>query len=261
MDQIDVIYYPDSSGAFMNSQTITSLPQVVAPAPLTITADNETMFYGTALPTLSASYTGFVNDDTPANLTTLPTLITTATASSPGGSYDIDVSGAVDPNYNISYVTGTLTIAVKSVEWTGGPSGTGTNWDDASNWAGGVLPTVDDDVSIDTASPTTITVQSGLAHSLAIASGDTLALTGGSLTIAANSTLDCNFNFSDGTLVSDGNVTLAGTVNWSGGTMTGTGTTVIAGTVNWTDGTMAGTTVIAAGGTLLAMAHQFHTGW
>ncbi len=42
----------------------------VTPAPLTITADNQTKVYGAALPTLTASYTGFVNGDTSANLDT-----------------------------------------------------------------------------------------------------------------------------------------------------------------------------------------------
>ena len=54
----------------------------VTQAPLTITADDQTMVYGTALPTLTASYTGFVNGDTSANLTTLPTVTTTATPAS-----------------------------------------------------------------------------------------------------------------------------------------------------------------------------------
>ena len=54
----------------------------VTTAPLTITANNQTKVYGAALPTLTASYSGFVNGDTSASLTTQPTLTTTATASS-----------------------------------------------------------------------------------------------------------------------------------------------------------------------------------
>ena len=44
----------------------------VTAAPLTITADNQTKVYGAALPTLTASYTGFVNGDTAASLTPRP---------------------------------------------------------------------------------------------------------------------------------------------------------------------------------------------
>ena len=47
------------------------------PVALTITANNQTKVYGAALPTLTASYSGLVNGDTPASLTTLPTLSTT----------------------------------------------------------------------------------------------------------------------------------------------------------------------------------------
>ena len=62
------------------------------------------------LPTLTVTYTGLVNGDTPNSLSTRPSLGTTATASSPAGSYPITVGGAADPNYSISYVNGTLTI-------------------------------------------------------------------------------------------------------------------------------------------------------
>ena len=68
------------------------------------------MSYGGPLPPLTASYSGFVNGETPANLTAPPVLTTTATSASPLGSYQIDVSGAVDANYDISYATGTLTV-------------------------------------------------------------------------------------------------------------------------------------------------------
>ena len=84
----------------------------VTTAPLTITAVNKTKNYGAALPTLTASYSGFVNGDTSASLTTQPTLITTAAASShvAGNPYSVTASNAVDPNYLITYVAGTLTV-------------------------------------------------------------------------------------------------------------------------------------------------------
>jgi hypothetical protein len=99
-----------SSGNYSFSFVDGSL--TVTPAPLTITADNQTTVYGAALPTLTASYSGFVNGDTAASLTTAPTLTTSATAAShvAGNPYIITASGAVDPNYTISYVPGSLTI-------------------------------------------------------------------------------------------------------------------------------------------------------
>jgi gliding motility-associated-like protein len=99
-----------SSGATSVNEAIAS--SAVTQAPLTITANNQTKVYGAAIPTLTASYTGFVNGDTPASLTTSPTLSTTATAASQvaGSPYSITASGAVDANYSISYVAGSLTV-------------------------------------------------------------------------------------------------------------------------------------------------------
>ena len=113
-DQIDAVY--SATGSFTSS-TSANLSQTVDAAALTITADNQTKVYGAALPTLTASYTGFVNGDTSASLTTQPTLTTTATAASgvSGSPYPITASGAVDPNYTISYVAGSLTITTSAL--------------------------------------------------------------------------------------------------------------------------------------------------
>ncbi|WP_295794214.1 cadherin-like beta sandwich domain-containing protein [Mucilaginibacter sp.] len=82
----------------------------VSQAPLTITANNQTKAYGVALPTLTAGYSGFVNSDTQASLTTAPSVTTVATSTSAPGTYAIAASGAVGNNYSISYVPGTLTV-------------------------------------------------------------------------------------------------------------------------------------------------------
>src|SRR5207245_1644607 len=82
----------------------------ITPAALTITADSQTKVYGQPNPTLTASYSGFVNGDGPASLSTPVTLTTTADAHSHVGSYAITASGAAEPDYSISYVGGTLTI-------------------------------------------------------------------------------------------------------------------------------------------------------
>ena len=82
----------------------------VTPAALTITADDQTKVYGAALPTLSASYTGWVNGDTAASLASLPTHGTAATAAGRVGSYAITAGGAVSGDYVIGYVTGSLIV-------------------------------------------------------------------------------------------------------------------------------------------------------
>jgi hypothetical protein len=93
----------------------------VTPAALTISADDRNKAYGAPLPTLTASYAGFVNADTTDSLTTPPTLSTTADASShaAGGPYTITASGAADGDYTISYVNGTLTVAPVALTITG----------------------------------------------------------------------------------------------------------------------------------------------
>jgi hypothetical protein len=82
----------------------------VTPAPLTITASSATMIYHGAVPAITASYTGFVGGDGPSSLTTKPACSTTATSTSPAGTYPSTCSGAADPNYTISYAQGTITI-------------------------------------------------------------------------------------------------------------------------------------------------------
>jgi len=77
---------------------------------LTITVSNASMTYGGTVPSLGVSYSGFVHGDTPASLTTAPSVLTTGTSNSHVGTYPITVSGAVDTNYNIVYAPGTLTI-------------------------------------------------------------------------------------------------------------------------------------------------------
>jgi hypothetical protein len=77
---------------------------------LTITANGASMTYGGVVPALSVTYSGFINGDTPASLTTAPSVSTTGTSGSRVGNYPITASGAVDPNYNIVYVPGVLAI-------------------------------------------------------------------------------------------------------------------------------------------------------
>ena len=101
---------PTTRWGSKNSQTTASLTQVVSRAPLTVTANNQVMAYGGTVPALTASYSGFVNGDTSARLTTPPSLTTAATSASPLGGYGIAVSGAADANYEIFYAPGTLTV-------------------------------------------------------------------------------------------------------------------------------------------------------
>lgn len=92
-------------------------------ASLTITANNASMTQGGPVPPLTVSYSGFVNGDNASSLTIQPIVTTTGTSLSPAGTYPITAIGAVDLNYSISYVGGTLTIDPAS----GPPGGGGGN--------------------------------------------------------------------------------------------------------------------------------------
>ena len=82
----------------------------ITKAPLKITANDYTIKQGETLPTFEATYEGFKNSETQDVLTKQPTITTTATSASEPNTYDIVVSGAEAPNYDISYEKGTLTI-------------------------------------------------------------------------------------------------------------------------------------------------------
>ena len=88
----------------------------VTQAPLIVTASNATMTQGTSVPALTATYAGFVNGDTVASLDTPLHLATTATSTSPSGTYPITANGAVDANYAIAFVNGTLTVTSLKAE-------------------------------------------------------------------------------------------------------------------------------------------------
>ena len=82
----------------------------INPAPLTIIPHNATRKYDSENPVFSCAYFGFKNNENEEVLTKLPSIETTATKSSPVGSYHIIASGAEAKNYSIEYERGVLTI-------------------------------------------------------------------------------------------------------------------------------------------------------
>ena len=82
----------------------------VTKAPLTVTADDQTMTEGDDVPTLTVSYSGFKNGETEDVLTVKPTANTTATPQSLSGAYPITVSGGEARNYSMTYSSGTLRV-------------------------------------------------------------------------------------------------------------------------------------------------------
>jgi hypothetical protein len=99
-----------AAGNYYSAAPTSTQSFLVQPDPLTVRADNATMTYGGAVPSITPVYAGFLADDTAASLSTGPTCSTTATNASPVGTYASTCSGAVDPNYAISYTDGTVAV-------------------------------------------------------------------------------------------------------------------------------------------------------
>jgi len=107
---LSVTFTPTDTSDYTTASATVNL--TVNRAVLTVTANNASQVYGTANPTLTPSYSGFVNGDTGAVLTGFPSLTTTATAASPTGSYTITAAAGTlsAANYSFAFVNGTLTI-------------------------------------------------------------------------------------------------------------------------------------------------------
>ena len=113
--------YPTScTGAAAANYEISSVTGTVTvnKAALTITASSHTVTYGEAAPTVTPSFAGFVLTDNAGNsLSTQPTCSTTYAAGSPvsGSPYPTSCTGAAAANYEISSVTGTVTVNKKAL--------------------------------------------------------------------------------------------------------------------------------------------------
>jgi RHS repeat-associated protein len=112
----------------------TSVTLSVTKALLTVTANPASVTYGGTLPAFTATYSGFVNGDTFASAVTgSPSLTTTATSSSPVGSYTITAAQGTlaAANYTFTFVNGTLTVTMAgtsaSVSSNNNPSTYGAN--------------------------------------------------------------------------------------------------------------------------------------
>ncbi|WP_321997891.1 MBG domain-containing protein [Draconibacterium orientale] len=81
-------------------------------AELTVSTDDKTKVYGETNPALTFQYSGFVNSETAAVLTTEPTATTTVDATTEAGTYTdaITVSGGDDNNYSFTYNAADFTV-------------------------------------------------------------------------------------------------------------------------------------------------------
>lgn len=107
----------------------TSINVTVNPAPLTVTANNTSIAAGAAIPAFTYTITGFVNNDSSLVVGGSAKLTTTATSSSPAGTYPITFSteALTAANYTFTYISGTLSITTApSVSFTATSAVTGS---------------------------------------------------------------------------------------------------------------------------------------
>ena len=103
-------FVPDDIDLYDETTAATFI--LVRPAPLTVRIANAQKLYLDPLPELTFTATGLVNGDTAADIFGAATLQTTATASSPVGTYPITMGGLLaSANYNYTIYDATLTIA------------------------------------------------------------------------------------------------------------------------------------------------------
>jgi trimeric autotransporter adhesin len=100
--------FTDTTGNYNNANS--TVHDNIGRAPLSVTADSKTKLLDAANPPLTATYSGFVNGETSSVLSGVLNCTTTATTTSPAGSYPITCSGQTSTNYAITYVPGTLKV-------------------------------------------------------------------------------------------------------------------------------------------------------
>ncbi|MBC8002949.1 MAG: Ig-like domain repeat protein, partial [Opitutaceae bacterium] len=109
---LSVTFIPGDTASYVPLSTNVSIN--VLKKPLAITAHDTNKVYGAALPEFTASYSGFIAGDTPANSTTPVSFSTTAGVGSDVGVYPITPAGASSANYQIAFVNGLLAVTKAS---------------------------------------------------------------------------------------------------------------------------------------------------
>ncbi len=132
------------------------------------------------------------------------------------------------------------------IDWSSSTSG---SWDVASNWSPEIVPGPSDDAVINVPG-VTVTIGSNVESVNSLTASDTLAISGGGLTVAANSTISGGLAMTGGTLSANG----------SGVTLTVTGPTTVSTANLLAEGgatlSLAGLTSYTGGGELVGSTLQ-----
>jgi hypothetical protein len=231
-------YTPSITITDSNSySTSTNLSLTIQKAVLTVAANNASMTYGGTVPTLSASYSGFVGSDTSTALSGVPSLSTTATSSSAAGPYPITVTAGTlsAANYSFSgFTAGTLTVNKAPVTATVTASNKGYDSTTTATITGCTLSGV---LAADTGN-VTCSAAAGAFSDAKVGTGKTVTATGITLagSAASNYTLGANTS-----ATTTANITArAITVTAAAASKTYDGTTSSTATPTITSGTLVG---------------------
>ena len=99
-----------ASGNYVLSSAVSSCTANITQAPLTVTANDNTITYGAAPAGNGVSYDGFVNGETESDLGGSLTYNSTYSQYGDVGDYTITPTGLTSSNYDISFVSGDLTV-------------------------------------------------------------------------------------------------------------------------------------------------------
>jgi MBG domain-containing protein/Big-like domain-containing protein len=126
---LSATFVPADSANYVAATTNRSID--VLRAPLAISAVNTSKIFGAPLPAFGAVGSGFVNGDSIASLSGTLTFGSTATATSPVGTYAVTPGGLSSANYSITFVAGVLTVTQASSVAALGSSASPSGFDQA----------------------------------------------------------------------------------------------------------------------------------
>lgn len=173
-----------SLAASANYSAATSIVRTisVSKAPLTVTAISLTLAYHSPVPTITPIFSGFVNGDSSASLTTAPSCSTAYYATSAiGSSWVTSCWGAVAANYSLSYVTGTVSVVAAAQTISFNPTVTSVNY--------GASP-----LALSATASSSLVVTFAGTPGICSVSGTTLSFTGaGACTITASQPGNANY--------------------------------------------------------------------
>jgi len=126
-------------------------------------------------------------------------------------------------------------LAPAVVFWDGGTQGTGTDWNEASNWVGDVLPGPGDDARIGSDFRDATITSAGAVEIRSIDCAVRLEIAAGLFLLAADSSVSNDLVLGGGELATEGTLRLtSGSFLWTAGMMAGSGRTILGSAVTGT---------------------------